>query len=334
MRGDIKESIATPFLMKSDGVYLSFVIPAFNEEDNIKEVISQIGLEMASHKDKISFEILVIDDGSADNTFKNAINMGENFPVRVIKLSRNFGKEQAITAGLERSRGSAVVLLDADLQEPISYLSEFLRYYEDDYDVVYAVRNHRRDESPLKRILVKVFYWLLSLSYGNKVLIPPDARDFRIMDRRVVNALIQLPERNRFMKGLYAWVGFRSKAVPVELKERANGVSKFGLMNYIYLAVTGITSFTTWPLNLWIIVGFLFTSLSFIYGIWIIIQEVLWGIEGSAFIALTILIFFMGGVQILSIGIIGKYLACVYTEVKGRPNFIISEDSSHTYLNS
>lgn len=303
---------------------LSFVIPAFNEAANIATVIETVAGEATRLVD--DFEILVIDDGSRDKTFANAKNMGARFPVRAIRLSRNFGKEQAIMAGLERATGAAVVVLDADLQEPIGYLETMLTHYRDGYEMVYAVRAHRKDESYLKRVLARAFYRLLS--YGSDVAIPANARDFRLMDRRVVNALCALPERNRFMKGLYGWVGFRSKAIPILLEERESGSSKFGMKNLFRLGLTGLTSFTDWPLRVWTALGTILALISIVYGFWIIAKTMIWGIDLPGFATITVAVFFLGGIQLISIGILGEYLARVFTEVKGRPGFIVAEDVS------
>ncbi|MGI9437893.1 MAG: glycosyltransferase family 2 protein [Geminicoccaceae bacterium] len=303
---------------------LSFVIPAFNEAANIATVVESVAGEATRLVDR--FEILVIDDGSRDQTFNQAKDLATRFPVRAIRLSRNFGKEQAIMAGLERASGAAVVVIDADLQEPISYLESMLRHYRDGFEMVYAVRAHRKDESYLKRLLARAFYRLLS--YGSDVAIPANARDFRLMDRRVVDALCALPERNRFMKGLYGWVGFRSKAIPIMLEEREGGASKFGMKNLIQLGLTGLTSFTDWPLRVWTAIGTMLALISIVYGFWIIAKTLIWGIDLPGFATITVAVFFLGGVQLISIGVLGEYLARVFTEVKGRPGFIVAEDVS------
>jgi glycosyltransferase involved in cell wall biosynthesis len=303
---------------------LSFVIPAYNEEGNIEEIIARVAREAARLVE--SFEILVVDDGSRDGTFAKAKKTSAKFPVRVIRLSRNFGKEQAIMAGLERTIGAAVVVLDADLQEPVSYLEQMLKHYRDGYEMVYAVRAHRDDESYLKRTLTRIFYRLLS--YGTDVSIPADARDFRLMDRAVVDALCGLPERNRFMKGLYGWVGFRSKGIPVMLEERESGSSKFTFRTLLSLGLTGLTSFTDWPLRVWTALGTVFALISIVYGFWIITKTLIWGTDLPGWSTIAVAIFFLGGIQLISIGILGEYLARVFTEVKGRPGFIVAEDIS------
>ena len=303
---------------------LSFVIPAFNEEENIAETIRRVDDEARSLVR--SHEIIVVDDGSSDSTFESAKEAVGDIPLRVLRLSRNFGKEQAIMAGLEASTGAGVVILDADLQEPLCHLATMLQHRAEGFEVVYAVRAHRDDEPYLKRLFTRVFYKLLNL--GTEADIPADARDFRLMDRRVVDALCDLPERNRFMKGLYGWVGFRSKAIPIELEQRTGGTSKFGFRNLLKLGLTGMTSFTSWPLRVWTLIGMSVASLSILYGLWIAAKTMIFGVDVPGWSTLAVAVFLLGGVQLISIGVLGEYLARVFTEVKGRPGFIIAETHS------
>ncbi|TBN43664.1 glycosyltransferase [Paracoccus subflavus] len=303
---------------------LSFVVPAFNEQDNIAETIDRIATEAL--RLGCLFEIIVVDDGSTDATFPVAKAQADRLPVRILRLSRNFGKEHAIMAGLEKAAGAAVVILDADLQEPLAHLETMLAHRAEGFDVVYATRARRDDESWRKRAFTRLFYALLNL--GGDVEIPPDARDFRLMDRRVVDALCALPERNRFMKGLYGWVGFRSKAIPIHLEPRRAGTSKFGFHKLFRLGVTGLTSFTAWPLRVWTSIGMLVAAGSILYGLWIIARTILFGTEVPGWSTLVVAISLLGGVQLISIGVLGEYLARVFTEVKGRPGFIIAEDYS------
>ena len=303
---------------------LSIVVPAFNEEDSIAEVVKTLDLTasglVASH------EIILVDDGSTDHTLERARELCGPYPVRVLRLSRNFGKEHAIMAGLEASKGNVVATLDADLQEPISALGTMLAHLQDGYEMAYAVRAHRRDEGRAKRVLTRAFYRLIS--WGSDVDIPPDARDFRLMDRKVVDALCALPERNRFMKGLYGWVGFRCIAVPVELQARANGNSKFGFRGLFRLATTGITSFTDWPLRVWTGVGICVAILSLLYGLWIAAKTLMLGVDVPGWSTLAVGTFFLGGVQLISIGVLGEYLGRVFTEVKARPGYLVAEEIS------
>ena len=303
---------------------LSFVIPAYNEEKTILKTIEVIARQ--ANDLEVSFEIIVIDDGSRDGTFSKSLAAGKHYPVRAVRLSRNFGKENAMTAGLELSKGSAVVIMDADLQEPVSYLEDMLEEYHNGYDMVYAVRKSRQDENALKRFLTGHFYKLLKI--GSDIPIPADARDFRLMDRKVVDTILSLPERNRFMKGLFSWVGFKSKPIYIDMEKRSQGVSSFGFKALVKLALTALTSFTNWPLRIWAGIGFLFALSAMIYGSGILLKTLVWGMEVPGFATITTALFFLGGIQLISIGIIGEYLSRVFTEVKGRPTYVIAEDVS------
>ncbi|CAM3346212.1 glycosyltransferase family 2 protein [Paracoccus nototheniae] len=305
---------------------LSFVIPAMNEAACISETITRV----ASHAAALvpQFEIIIVDDGSSDDTFDQARQMSDHHPVRVLRLSRNFGKEQAIMAGLFASKGAAVVILDADLQEPLCHLETMLAHHAEGFEMVYAVRETRDDEGWFKRALTRSFYRLLN--YGSDAPIPANARDFRLMDRRVVDALCALPERNRFMKGLYGWVGFRSKAIPIHLAPRAGGTTKFRMRNLFRLALTGMTSFTAWPLRVWTGIGMIVAVSAILYGVMIAVRTMIYGIDVPGWSSLVVATSLLGGVQLISIGVLGEYLARVFTEVKGRPGFIVAEDHDPT----
>ena len=300
---------------------LSVVIPAFNEEACIAETLRRVSAEVA--RLGLRGEIIVVDDGSRDATIARARAAETTCPVRVLRLSRNFGKEQAIMAGLHRARGRCVAIMDADLQEPVAALETMLRHHAEGAEMVYAVRADRADETWLKQRATRAFYALMGL--GADAPIPPDARDFRLMDRRVVDALCALPERNRFMKGLFAWVGFRTVAVPVAMAPRGGGASKFGLGRLVRLALTGVTAFSDWPLRVWTAIGFGLAALSILYGLWIAVETLLMGIVVPGWATLAVAVFFLGGVQLISIGVLGEYLARVFTEVKARPGFIVAE---------
>ena len=303
---------------------LSFVIPAMNEEDIIDETIRRV--DRAAQDLVPNYEIIVVDDGSTDETLGRAVGLCGPYPLRVVRLSRNFGKEQAIMAGLERSLGRAVVILDADLQEPLSALPSMFKQHQAGYEMVYAVRTHRRDESTAKRLLSRTFYKLLNL--GGDVTIPPDARDFRIMDRKVVDAICDLPERNRFMKGLYSWVGFSSIGVPIEIAPRGAGCSKFGLTSLFRLGFTGMTSFACWPLRVWIVLGMGVAAVSLIYGSWVAINTTIFGVAVPGWSPMVIVAMLLAGVQLISIGVLGEYLGRVLLEVRKRPGFIVAGEYS------
>lgn len=301
---------------------LSFVVPAFNEAGNITKTVARIS--EAARALVSSFEIIIVDDGSQDGTFDEAKGLCENHPVRTLRLSRNFGKEHAIMAGLERSIGTAVVIIDADLQEPLCHLQTMLAHREDGYEMVYTTRARRDDESWQKRTLTRAFYALLN--FRSETITPADARDFRLMDRRVVDALCALPERNRFMKGLYGWVGFRTIAIPIDLDQRETGISKFRFGGLMKLALTGLTSFTEWPLRVWTGIGMTVAAFSIFFGLAIAARTILFGIDVPGWSTLVVAVSLLGGVQLISIGVLGEYLARVFTEVKGRPGYIVAED--------
>lgn len=316
-------SLRVPAMVQVPGPIpaLSFVVPAYNEEHNIAETVRRIDRE--ARRLVSSHEIIVVDDGSSDGTFERAKDSAIHLSLRIIRLSRNFGKEQAIMAGLRASKGAAVVILDADLQEPLRNLETMLAHRAEGYEMIYAIRAHRADETRAKRLFTSLFYKLLNL--GAEAPIPAGARDFRLMDRRVVDALCALPERNRFMKGLYGWVGFRTKSIPIELDRRQGGKSKFGFRSLLRLGLTGMTSFTTWPLRVWTSIGFAIAALSILYALWIMLRTLVFGVDIPGWSTLTVAIFLLGGVQLISIGVLGEYLARVFTEVKGRPGYIVAE---------
>ncbi|MEM1073416.1 MAG: glycosyltransferase family 2 protein [Pseudomonadota bacterium] len=301
---------------------LSVVIPTHNEEDNVERAIKSVHQEVSRLVTR--HEIILVDDGSTDDTLSTAKALIAHYPLRVVRLSRNFGKEQAIMAGLTSSHGSAVVICDADLQEPLHYLEGMLAAHHDGYEMVYTRRDNRADETFLKRLLTRSFYTMLNV--GVETRIPPDARDFRLMDRRVVDALCSLPERNRFMKGLYGWVGFRSKEILIRLEPRRHGQSKFGTKRLWRLGLTAMTSFTSWPLRVWTVAGLLFAIVSILYGAWIAVRTMVFGIDVPGWTTLAASIFLLGGVQLFSIGVLGEYLSRVFAEVKGRPGFIVAEE--------
>lgn len=226
-----------------------------------------------------------------------------------------------MTAGLEYCKGQVAVLLDADFQHPVEVLTSFLQHWAQGYDMVYGVRQSRATEAPLKRNLAHLFYWLMAKI--TKIEIPNNAGDFRLFDRKVVDALKQFPERTRFMKGLYAWIGFKKIGVPYEVQERAGGASSWGMMKLFDLALAGITSFSDVPLRVWGLVGFFISLISLFYAIYMVTSTLLFGTDFPGFPTIVVAIVFLGGIQLLSIGILGEYIARIFTEVKQRPKYLI-----------
>jgi len=301
---------------------ISCVIPAFNEARNLGTFVPQVLAMLASLSDHV--ELIVVDDGSRDNTTQVMQTLCASHPeVVYLKLSRNFGKEPALTAGIDATRGEVVVLMDADGQHPASLVPEMLQKWKQGADVVYAVRKTRDDQSGLQVSLTGLFYTFVN--FGNRVKIPPNAGDFRLMDRKVVEALKSLPERNRFMKGLYAWVGFNSTAIDYQPLPRADGKSNFGLRGSLSLALTGILAFSIAPLRAMTLGGLILSILSLGYGAWVVIDFFVNGIAVPGYATIVVGMMFFSGIQLLSIGVLAEYVGRIYEEVKQRPQYLISQ---------
>ena len=300
---------------------ISVIVPAFNEAGAIQSTLQNIALQLA----KLSphWEIVVIDDGSKDNTADLVKTVSTKLNTSLVRFSRNFGKEYAITAGLEYAQGDVVICMDADGQHSSELLTQMLEKWREGYDMVYAVRQDREVESQFKRWGSKVFYRAIGL--GGQIHIPRDAGDFRLMDRKVVDALRSLPERSRFMKGIYAWVGYKSIGIPYTPLPRTHGESTFSRLRLIGLAWTGITSFSVMPLRLASAVGGLLALIAFFYGFSVVIDKLFLDESVPGWPTVIASIMFFSGVQLLFIGILGEYLARIYDEVKGRPSYIVAE---------
>ena len=298
--------------------WITCVVPAYNEAESIAEFLCGLCAHLAGLSER--FEVLVVDDGSIDATSQQVI--AQPGPIRLLTLSRNFGKEAAISAGLEEADGEVVVIIDADFQHPFPVIDEFIEHWQQGYDMVYAVRRERNTDSKLRRQLSRMFYQIMSRM--SSVRIPEDAGDFRLLDRKVVHALRRVPESNRFMKGLYSWVGFRSIGLSFTIEERRSSSSKFNFLKLLDLATTGLTSFSNLPLRLWVGVGSLISLLSIFYAIYILMETLIFGNPLAGWATLVVAVTFLGGVQLLSIGILGEYLARIFNEVKRRPNYIIA----------
>lgn len=300
---------------------LSCVMPAYNEGKNLGTLVPQVLQALQALGSQV--EIVLINDGSKDNTAEVIRQLCEqHHEVVGIDLSRNFGKEAALTAGIDAARGEVVVLMDSDGQHPVSLVAEMVQRWREGSDVVYAIRRTRDDQSALHAGLTGLFYQLINM--GNRVKIPAHAGDFRLMDRRVVDALKQLPERNRFMKGLYAWVGFASTAIDYEPLPRAAGESSFGLRGSFALAFTGVLAFSIAPLRALTLLGFILATFALGYGAFVIAEYFLWGIDVPGYATLVVGLMFFSGIQLLSIGVLAEYVGRIYEEVKQRPMYLIS----------
>ena len=307
---------------------ISCVVPAFNEADNLAPLLTGLTTQLAELTER--WEVIVVDDGSRDATPAAMLPWLVRPGVRYLRLSRNFGKEAALTAGIDRAEGEVVLLMDADLQHPASLVPQMVQAWRRGADMVYAARASRGDESWAKRLGTWIFYRFVNAH--SKVTIPVDAGDFRLMDRRVVDALKSLPERNRFMKGLYAWVGFRNEVIPYTPQDRHSGKTSFSMGRLLTLAFTGVTAFTTAPLRLWGMVGAVIAFGALLFGGWIVVDHFLNGIDVPGWATLVTGMMFFSGVQLLSIGILGEYVGRIFDEVKQRPVYLIGSEAGRGAL--
>lgn len=303
-------------------VAISVIVPFYNEAENVRPLFERLVpvLEALTY----TWEVIAIDDGSRDGTCDALRSVHDYYPeVRIIRFSRNFGKEAALSAGLARAQGQSVLIIDGDLQHPPETLYEMLRVQDRGVDMVYAIRRSRRTEGTLRSGCSTLYYRVFSMT--SEIAIPPNASDFRLMSRRVVDALNAVPEQTRFMKGLYAWVGFTQEAVFYEAGARTNGRSKWSLTKLMGYAWNGIISFSVAPLRFWSLVGSVIAALALIYAIWIGVSTLAFGRDVPGYATLAVAIFFLGGLQLLSIGVLGEYIARIFAETKRRPLFVIEE---------
>jgi len=296
------------------------VVPVFNEAESVAvcvETTSRI-LESA----KLDFEIVFVNDGSRDDTLPRLIEQAEKDKrIRTVNLSRNFGKELALTAGIDHAIGDVLVPMDVDLQDPPEIIPEFIEKWREGYDVVYGVRSCRKHDGRVKRATAALFYRIFNAL--SPLQMPDNAGDFRLIDRRVADVIRQMPERNRFMKGLFAWVGFNSVGVPYERPQRATGSTKWSIWGLWNFALDGLFSFSTLPLRVWTYIGAIVALFAFSYGSFIIIRTLILGIVIPGYASLLTVVLFLGGVQLLSIGVLGEYLGRLFIEVKARPLYVV-----------
>ncbi len=303
-------------------VQLSIVVPCYNEEPNIDYLFER--LISVLEPLEMTYEIVCVNDGSKDNTLKLLVEYHQRNPViKVVNFSRNFGKEIALTAGIDYTKGDAVIPIDADLQDPPELIGELIAKWREGYDVVYATRRSRQGESWVKKFTAQSFYRVIQGLTAVKI--PPDTGDFRLMDRKVVEALKQLPETNRFMKGLFSWVGYQQTSILYDRDPRFKGQTKWNYWKLWNFAIEGITAFSSKPLKIWSYVGVLISLISFIYAGFLVIRTLILGIDVPGYASLIVAILFLGGIQLLSLGILGEYLGRVHDEVKRRPLYLVRE---------
>ena len=301
---------------------ISIVIPFYNEGAGVEHFYREISSILDSLSN-YQFELVCVDDGSSDNTLAQLIDLSkQDARVQVIEFSRNFGKEAALTAGIDFASGDAVIPIDADLQDPPELIGEMLSLWRDGAEVVLAKRVDRSSDSFLKRITASAFYRTHNF-LSSESAIPENVGDFRLMDRVVVDALKRLPERQRFMKGLFAWVGFKTVAVEYSRKTRFAGETKFSGWKLWNFALEGITSFSLFPLKIWTYIGAIGSIFAFLYATFIIIRTLIFGVDLPGYASLLVVSLFFGSLQLISLGILGEYIGRIYFESKQRPLYIV-----------
>ena len=303
---------------------LTLVIAAFNEAEALPLLHPRLAAALDAMPD-IDGRVLYVDDGSRDGTWDVLQQLAASDPrVALLRLARNFGKEPALTAGLDHVDTDAAIVLDADGQDPPELVPAFVAKWREGYDVVYGTRSRRDGESWFKRFTAAAFYRVMNRL--SNIPVPPDTGDFRLVSRRVLDALRQTRERQRFMKGLFAWVGFRQVALAYERAPRIAGRSKFSYWRLWNLALEGITSFSTLPLRMATYIGVLTALVAFGWGSWIIARTLLWGDPVQGWPSLMTVVLFLGGIQLMALGIVGEYLGRTYIEVKQRPLYLVSDE--------
>jgi glycosyltransferase involved in cell wall biosynthesis len=303
---------------------LSVVVPVKNEEDGILPFVERVGAILDGIAKDEGWEILFIDDGSSDMTLAAIVAANQrDARVRALSLSRNFGKEAALSAGLDHARGSAVIPMDVDMQDPPEVLPEMVAKWRDGFEMVFGVRRCRTSDGWAKRVTAGLFYRAHNFVSQDKI--PENAGDFRLMDKKVVDVIRALPERNRFMKGLFAWAGFRQAAVEYDRAERETGTTKYNYWKLWTLALDGITSASTVPLRIWSYVGALVALFALAYASFIAIDTMVFGNRVPGYASMMVSMLFLGGVQLISLGVLGEYVGRILTETKQRPLYVVRD---------
>jgi polyisoprenyl-phosphate glycosyltransferase len=303
-------------------VELSVIIPLHNESANLDKLFARL-LPVLDRLD-LSYEIVCVDDGSTDTSVAQILQLRERASaIKVVSLSRNFGKDVALSAGFDYVCGAAVVPIDADLQDPPELIEDMVAKWREGFDVVYATRRRRDGESLTKRTTAKYFYRIFDRI--TDIPIPHDTGDFRLLDRRVVDVLVRLPERTRFMKGLFAWVGFKQTAVLYDREPRHAGVTKWNYWRLWNFAIDAVTSFSSLPLKIWSYLGLIVSVCAFLFALFLAGLKIIRGIDLPGYASLMVAVLFFGGVQLITLGIMGEYMARMYNEVKGRPLYLVRD---------
>lgn len=301
---------------------LTVVVPLLNEERGLPLLLDR--LTTALDRLQRPWDVVIVDDGSTDGTLAVVKAANARDPrIGALSLSRNFGKEIAVAAGLRHARGDGVVIMDGDLQHPPEVVADMVARWEEGYAIVYGQRRDRDTDSAMHRLSARLFYSLFAEVTGTRL--PAGAGDFRLLDRKAVDAFNALGERARFNKGLFAWIGFKSTGVPFDVAPRAEGKSRWRPSRLMRFALDGIASFTTLPLRVWSYVGVAVSAMAFVYVLVFLTKTMIFGIDQPGFPTLIVSVMLLGGIQLISLGVIGEYLGRVYEEVKGRPLFLVAE---------
>ena len=302
---------------------ISLIVPVFNEEQSLAMFMDAVVNKLAG----LRLEIIFIDDGSTDNTLVLLRRISAtNNHVQVIKLSRNFGKEAALTAGINLCNGDVAIPVDVDLQDPLEIIHDFISKWQDGFDVVHGIRNDRQNDGFFKRYSASKYYQIFNFISDLKMT--PHAGDFRLLDRKAINALRELPERVRFMKGLFTWIGFSTAEVHYRRLKRTQGQSKFNFKQLFRFGLDGVISFSSMPIRVWSILGMMMTVPAIVFMFYIIIKTLLMGVDVPGYASIVSIVLFIGGIQFITLGFIGEYVGRIFTEVKGRPIYIIEETIS------
>lgn len=302
---------------------ISILIPAYNEQEVLRHLYERL-YKFAGETPNYTFEFLFVNDGSRDKTLEIIKTYAAKDPrVAYINLSRNFGKEIAMIAGLDKASGDATVIIDADLQDPPELIPKMIALWEQGYDDVFARRKSRAGESWLKKVTSELFYKVLQKS--TSIPIQQDTGDFRLLDKRCVEALVQFRESQRYTKGLFSWIGYEKKEIEYDRDPRMAGETKWNYLKLINLAIDGITSFTTAPLRISSVLGMLVSLCAFIYIVYLVVRTALFGTDLAGYPSMMAVILFLGGVQLLSLGVIGEYVGRIFNESKNRPLYFIEE---------
>ncbi len=306
-----------------DSVEISVIVPLYNESASIEQLFAR--LTPVLEKLHTSYEIICINDGSQDDTLSMLIKFWQQNPaIKIVNLSRNFGKEIALTAGIDYASGAAVIPIDADLQDPPELIVQLIAKWREGYDVVYGTRRSRQGETWFKKISSTAFYH--TIGKMSHVPIPANTGDFRLLDRQVVEAIKKLPERTRFMKGLFAWVGYKQTSVLFDREPRYSGRTSWNYWKLWNFALDGIISFSFLPLKVWSYVGVTVSVISLLYALMLVVRTLIFGVDVPGYASLMVAILFLGGIQLITLGVLGEYLGRVYEEVKGRPLYFVREE--------